>query len=461
MWLAFPAMFHRIPAVVSTRASVAMSVTMLLVVVTVSGCGDGGPAEPSRVGLAQVGSPPVDVADLPGRIVVLVDGLGVVVRNPDGSGEVVLDAVDGPSPAQQPTWSPDGRRVAWASFDSRTSPAVRIAEPGVEVDPGGSDGPVGQVTVRALPTAPFYFDWAPDGSRLAWLGPGRFGVSGGIVDTRAGVAGMPLVLVEGRSVFVDWLPDSSGLVAHVDGARLETSVPGSPTTLLHQPTGPFGAPEVLPDGRIVVIGGTEVPEVMSISHGGAHDKAQVRLEILGAGVGQAMAESEVVAVIDGSPARFDVDPTGSRVAVWSVLASGTRPMVVVDLATGSVVQVLDDGAFGGVWSPDGSTLAAVRRVDDDRMVWSVWNPADGPSPLDLTPFTPTIEFAAAYLPFFDQYARAVTPWSPDGRAFVHTRLVGPDSQVVVQPVRPVGGLVVVGEGDVAWWSPGQEFMPGS
>ena len=134
---------------------------------------------------------------------------------------------------------------------------------------------------------------------------------------------------------------------------------------------------------------------------------------------------------------------------------------MVDLATGSVVQVLDDGAFGGLWSPDGSALAAVRRVDGGRMAWSVWDSADGALPLDLAPFTPTVEFAAAYLPFFDQYARAVTPWSPDGRAFVHTRLVGPDSQVVVQPTRHVGELVVVGEGDAAWWSPGQVILSGS
>ncbi|MCH2412437.1 MAG: hypothetical protein MK189_05640, partial [Acidimicrobiales bacterium] len=113
------------------------------------------------------------VADLPGRVVVLVEGQGVEVRTPDGSTLVVLDPVDDALPAQQPTWSPDGRRMAWASFDDDGRPAVRIDRE----DDGGTDGSV----VHGLPTAPFYFQWSPDGKRLVWMGAGRGRVVGGIV----------------------------------------------------------------------------------------------------------------------------------------------------------------------------------------------------------------------------------------------------------------------------------------
>jgi Tol biopolymer transport system component len=376
------------------------------------------------------------VADLPGRVVVLVDGQGIEVRTPDGSTLAVLDPVDDALPAQQPTWSPDGSRLAWASFDDDGRPAVRIGD----VD-GNSEA-----VVQGLPTAPFYFQWSPDGSRLVWMGAGRGRVIGGIVPTDGNGDGAA-TLTSGGTLFVDWLPDSTGLVTHAGQATLELVVSGSEPIVLVRSTGPFGAPEVLPDGTVLSAGAVESSGQVQVAWGRDLESARVPLELISTPGGARTP----VAAVPGTLVRFDVDPAGSRAAVWSVGSSWNTPLVVVDLRTGAIEQLLDDDAHGAQWSPDGSALAVLRRIDADHLAWGAWRGGE----IDwFEPFEPTNEFIRGYLPFLDQYVRSVTPWSPDGRALVHT-LVGDDGPtVVVQPVEPTGERVRVGRGDAAWWSPG-------
>ena len=329
--------------------------------------------------------------------------------------------------------------MAWASFDDDGRPAVRIDR----ADDDETDGSV----VHSLPTAPFYFQWSPDGSRLVWMGAGRSRVVGGIVDVDVDVADWPDAIASGGTLFVDWLPDSTGLVTHSGQAMLELVLPGSEPVVLVRSTGPFGAPEVLPDGRVLAAGAVEESGQVHVAWGRELESARIPLEL----VDTADGTRTPVAVVEGTLVRFDVDPTGSRAAAWTVGSNGNKPLVVVDLRTGSTERLLEDGALGAFWSPDGSALALLRRVDADHLAWGVWR---GGATDWLEPFEPTSELTRGYLPFLDQYARSVTPWSPDGRGMVHTLAGAEGPTVVVQPVDPVGERVPVGRGDAAWWSPG-------
>src|SRR5262245_22640117 len=59
-----------------------------------------------------------DLAGLTGRLAVLNAEGNLVTLDPDGSGEVVLDEIEaGRSQVRQPTWSPDGSRIAWVHVE--------------------------------------------------------------------------------------------------------------------------------------------------------------------------------------------------------------------------------------------------------------------------------------------------------------------------------------------------------
>ena len=84
------------------------------------------------------------------------------------------------------------------------------------------------------------------------------------------------------------------------------------------------------------------------------------------------------------------------------------------------------------------------------MRWRVWTEA---GTLDFGPFVATSLDAAEYLPFFDQYARSQSPWSPGSDAFAYAGTSeGGESGIWVQPVEEGVSPVLVAEGGrhVSW-----------
>jgi len=60
----------------------------------------------------------------------------------------------------------------------------------------------------------------------------------------------------------------------------------------------------------------------------------------------------------------------------------------------------------------------------------------------------------AYLPFWDQYARSQTVWSPDGGHFVHVgRAISGESGVWIHDASTSGKSILLAGGDIAFWSP--------
>jgi Tol biopolymer transport system component len=67
-------------------------------------------------------------------------------------------------------------------------------------------------------------------------------------------------------------------------------------------------------------------------------------------------------------------------------------------------------------------------------------------------YEPSQTFGQQYLPFFDQYAQALTPWAPDGSAFAFAGVVGGSAGVYVQQVDG-GAPTRVSDGEFVLWSP--------
>jgi Tol biopolymer transport system component len=98
-----------------------------------------------------------------GRIAVereLMTGAQIVSVNPEGSG--LQPVTDGTADSEEPKWSPDGRRVAYAAPDPSDSNLDRIWV-------ANADGSAPHMVAPAANMTDFYPSWSPDGQRLMFL----------------------------------------------------------------------------------------------------------------------------------------------------------------------------------------------------------------------------------------------------------------------------------------------------
>jgi hypothetical protein len=139
------------------------SVLVPLLVVFLAGC-SGAPAPtepaphpaPSSVGSAQAG-PPIDISVLRGRIVFSDETNDIWTMHADGTH--VLKITSARAMEFDPTWSPDGTRIAYRhqSGDDQTT----------EIFVMNADGS-GQRNLTRNDVADWGPDWSPDGSSIAF-----------------------------------------------------------------------------------------------------------------------------------------------------------------------------------------------------------------------------------------------------------------------------------------------------
>jgi TolB protein len=123
------------------------------------------------------------------------------------------------------------------------------------------------------------------------------------------------------------------------------------------------------------------------------------------------------------------------------------PLAVIDVATGERTLVSDGEVFTYEWSPDGALLLFAEFDAETSMLEPrIW---DGATTTSFEPFEPTPLFVAQYLPFWDQYTRALTTWAPTSDAFVYGSSESGQGEVWVQPVR--GPRRSIGAGEFASW----------
>jgi Tol biopolymer transport system component len=168
--------------------------------------------------------------------------------------------------------------------------------------------------------------------------------------------------------------------------------------------------------------------------------------------------------------EFRLSPSGDRIAYqvtflaggdggpsqqFQLAASQSPPtalpgvLTVLDLDTGTVTEVSRGATRGFFWRPDGEALLFIED-EGPRLRWQVW---DGAESGRFSAFAPTVTYAQAYLPFFDQFAQAVSPWSPDGTRFVYTAVDGTgEAGVWVQEISGEPPRRVA-SGEVGFWSP--------
>jgi TolB protein len=371
-----------------------------------------------------------DVAGLRGRLAVLDADGQLVTMDPDGSDEIVLDEVEpGTSQVRQPTWSPDGRSVAWVHVEVTEAGAVSAS-----IATAGDDGT--RPSTSRTEVVPFYLSWDPTSSRIAYLGaPSDTFIELGVLEAADRSSGTSLVA--GQPLFFSWGPDGDQLLVHVGAERLDRLGLDGSTSKVGDRPGTFSVPVWTADGKTLVYASED-----------GHGQRLVARNV--------EAESGLPLVPYEGLIAFVVSPDGERVAFQVIQPDRILPLSVIDVDSGEVVEIIDASIASFFWSPDGERLLYLDPdpLPNDTGLWFRWGVWDGTSSFVTQRIALSRLISVEYLQFFEQYAQSMRLWSPDSRAFAYPGM-SEDGQegIWIQSARPDRAPVLVAEGDFVAWSP--------
>ncbi|MBE7552372.1 MAG: PD40 domain-containing protein [Anaerolineales bacterium] len=353
-----------------------------------------------------------------------------------------------------PTWAPDGRRLAFVGPNEK-------GETVLYVTPTGTSNPT--ILFDQPASAPFYLYWSPDSRSLTFLTQETEDLF--MRQINPDTPGSDHVLGAGAPFYWVWAPNSAKLLLHVGGARSSTSEAhlslldnrvGAERVQLNLAPGLFQAPFWSADGQYFY-------------YIAADDKQQEAIYRTEA----ATLKETLVTKLQGF-AYLALAPDNQHLAYVQIEGDTHPPFGVaymVDTDGAHPRRLLDNPVGSLYWSPDGSKLAllALARRDDGSTAkasglaaplpqevvfrWLVYDMAADTFETLLS-FTPTGDFLQT-VPFFDQYHQSLTFWSPDSRYFVATRQESEENaagSVWVLDTTGVEEPLKVGDGTLAVWS---------
>ena len=311
----------------------------------------------------------------------------------------------------------------------------------------------------SAPTAalPILLYWDPTGSRVAYLAPTAGDLELGVVDVAAG-GSEATTLASGAPFYFAWRPDGGALLSHIGADELSyLTLDGASTRIAAAAA--FPAPEwSSATGAAVYAARTAEGQMLVLADPpGGTRRELLRFEglirfALNAG-GDRLAYA--VLSLDGGESGGGDD--GSVIALRTAQQQPEQALPglgVFDATSGRSRQVSGGNVVAFFWSPDGDSLLYLLAEPGGGLPWLRWYVWDGARSVRLSRFLPSPAFAREYLPFFDQFARALLPWSPDGERFVYA---GTDPRgeagIWVQSGDGAVPPIYIAEGAFASWSP--------
>jgi TolB protein len=392
-------------------------------------------------------------------LITYVDGDGnvAVIDQKGGRRKALTNDASGSGEAAvvyaAPTWSPDGKLIAFAQFTVNSSAQVV----GAALFTEGRDGKGQKRVFSGTRLQPFYLYWAPDSRRVSFLSEvtGEASMEMGVAT--AGVEGDYHALDSGAPFYWDWRPDSQSVVVHAnmggaDPERLSVLSPGLSTQRsdLGVESGIFQAPSYSPDGKSIVYAAS------------ADQGFALHLRALDG------SEDKTIANDDGG-AFFAFSRDGKRVAYLAAISLQPLPqgkLTVLDVAGKTAPRTLtEEPVLAFFWSPNGRTIAFLVPDTDPGSVDSLFaqNPqvfymklmgydAASGKTWTIARFPPSRGMLAV-IPYFDQYGRSATFWSPDSRFIAFTALSA-DGTPALYVARADGNIKprFLVSGDYAFWS---------
>jgi Tol biopolymer transport system component len=357
-----------------------------------------------------------------------------------------------------PTWSAADNKLAFVGFeigqDGRTTAGIFTAEP--------EDQPPVEV-YSSDQHLPFYLYWSPNGEWVSFLSssPGSNSMAMQLASAQGGETSL---IDTGRPYYWAWAPEGMQVLAHVGGSSatnpgaarisfLEMDPFVRAVGLRIEPTS-FQAPAYSPDGEYVLFGGDS-------------GDGQPQL-VLADSAGEVLRS---LADYNGSIA-FSWAPRGDYAAYLSGDTSSQAligDLTFVDLRRPDEPQHIKTDAervLGFFWAPDGKTVAYFVPVMFSNAAEGEEQTAENSQFLlelhiaearsgntrRIAAFQPTQTFLNIF-PFFDQYQRSVTIWSPDSNYLVVSAVASEEQQgLFIVPASGDYEPRFLAEGNVGFWS---------
>jgi TolB protein len=356
-----------------------------------------------------------------------MDGnLYLVDRNGENLEHIVV--ADENTLLAHPTWSPDGKRVAFVAY--------RETDGGIEstLHTVSAAGDTSQELYLSADNPPFYLYWSPDSQHISFLTQEDSGLA--LRLTAVSGKESPRVLERGSPFYWSWSPDGGEMLMHIGGARrlsdearlaIINDRPESEPAVLDDAPANFQAPAWSPDGSQLLYAGEDEDGGQALFVRQRENGAVVRL----------VRVSGLV--------RFNWSPDGQWIAYQQIDDPRIAPLgdiFVIDVGENGeardVRQVTLDPALAFFWSPDSQSLALLvpslegqgpsarhgglaaplpQEPGFQFRWWLVDVPTGELRP--LAAFEPTRSFLLI-VPYFDQYAQSIRFWSPDSRYLVYS-----------------------------------------
>ena len=351
---------------------------------------------------------------------------------------------------QHPTWSHDGRHLAFVALEANEgeqTSRVLVGDP--------TTGETTEVFSHEE-ESPFYLYWAPDNERISFLtsavtSPSLFlrlaflnGDASRVADT-------------GQPYYWVWSPDSTQIFVHEGGSTFAnpnarvarfSSEDGRTQTFDLEP-GNFQAPEWSPNGEqlLVAIEGEQQSSLALLDQEGT--------------ITQNVAE--FIATI-----AFNWSPDGEWIAYRATTVESGGffgPLTVIATDNPDKQQTPPEKTvLAYFWAPDSQKIAYFTPDSSEgidalistqaqtafQMVLNVMDVQTGDT-RRLAAFQPTDPFISI-LPFFDQYHHSATIWSPDSTKLVYPAING-EGEPSIWVIPAAGGIPTpIANGVQAFWS---------